>query len=226
MKRKVLKLFFLHKNKRAMISVAAMVLLLICAFIIFQTLSCKKNPTDAIKELKALESGSQKPQLNVIKRNDSLYSIVEKQVPFDSKIDVKLPANPQQETPVIQQPEPVAETPAPMPEEILDEQIYLVVETPPQFPGGENARAKFLKENVIYPPKALEKNLQGEVYVSFVVEPNGELSNINLLGDMDSNFAQEALRVVKNMPRWNPGEQRGHPVRVQINMPIKFSFLK
>jgi len=91
----------------------------------------------------------------------------------------------------------------------------------PGFPGGEYARQKFLSDNLIYPDSARENGIQGKVYITFFIETDGRLSDIRLLNGA-KELSGEALRVVKKMPKWNPGYKEGNKVRVKINMPIKF----
>ena len=85
------------------------------------------------------------------------------------------------------------------------------------------AMYKFLAENIKYPQEAKDKNITGKVYVTFVVEADGSISNPRLLRDIGGGCGQEAIRVVNLMPRWNPGKEKGQPVRVQFNLPISFS---
>ncbi|MCF8303385.1 MAG: energy transducer TonB [Bacteroidales bacterium] len=108
-------------------------------------------------------------------------------------------------------------------EEVEEEEIFTVVEQQPSFPGGERARMKYLQENIEYPQMARESGIQGTVYVTFVVEKNGDVTNVEVLRGIGGGCDKEAIRVVKNMPKWNPGKQRGKPVRVQFNMPIRFT---
>ena len=108
-------------------------------------------------------------------------------------------------------------------EEIEEEEIFTVVEESPSFPGGDIARIKFLQQNIDYPTMARESGIQGTVYVTFVVEPDGKVSNVQILRGIGGGCDEEAVRVIKAMPRWRPGKQRGKPVRVQFNMPIKFT---
>jgi protein TonB len=107
--------------------------------------------------------------------------------------------------------------------EIQDDAIFTVVEQMPSFPGGVEARTKFLMENIIYPLEAREKGYQGTVYLTFVVEPDGRITNLQMLKGVHPSIDAEAVRVVKLMPNWEPGKQRSKPVRVQYNMPIKFT---
>jgi len=108
-------------------------------------------------------------------------------------------------------------------EEVQEMEIFTVVEAMPSFPGGDAARMKFLQENIKYPQMARESGIQGTVYVTFVVEPNGTVSDVRVLRGIGGGCDEEAIRVIKSMPRWEPGKQRGKPVRVQFNMPIKFT---
>ncbi|MBM3405309.1 MAG: TonB family protein [Bacteroidetes bacterium] len=103
------------------------------------------------------------------------------------------------------------------------EEIFTVVEEQPSYPGGEEARLKYLQDNIKYPVEAKELGIQGRVFVSFVVEPDGSVSNVSVLRGIGGGCDEEAIRVVKNMPKWVPGKQRGVPVRVRINLPIKFT---
>ena len=106
--------------------------------------------------------------------------------------------------------------------EIVEAEIFTVVEDNPMFPGGDEARMKFLRDNIKYPQMARESGIQGTVYVTFVVEANGAITNIKVLRGIGGGCDEEALRVVRQMPKWQPGKQRGKAVRVQFNMPIRF----
>ncbi len=107
-------------------------------------------------------------------------------------------------------------------EEVDEDVIFTVVEDQPQFPGGEEARQKFLEDNLRYPQMAREAGIQGTVFVTFVVETDGSVTDVQILRGIGGGCDQEAVRVVQMMPRWEPGRQRGQPVRVQFNMPIRF----
>lgn len=107
-------------------------------------------------------------------------------------------------------------------EEIAEDVIFTVVEDQPSYPGGEEARIRYLQENLRYPQMAREAGIQGTVFVTFVVERDGSVTDVRVLRGIGGGCDEEAVRVVQNMPRWNPGRQRGQPVRVQFNMPIRF----
>jgi periplasmic protein TonB len=97
-----------------------------------------------------------------------------------------------------------------------------VVENMPDFPGGDAARIQFLSDNLKYPALARETDIEGTVYVEFVVERNGKITNIKVKRGIGGGCDEEAVRVVKMMPNWNPGRQNGQNVRVQYMIPIKF----
>lgn len=98
-----------------------------------------------------------------------------------------------------------------------------VVEQMPEFPGGQNALIQYLSQNIRYPLIAKENKIQGRTLVSFIVEKDGKISNVQVLrssGDM--MLDREAMRVIRSMPRWRPGYMKGQPVRVQYQIPITF----
>lgn len=96
----------------------------------------------------------------------------------------------------------------------------------PNFTGGEDSLRQYLKRNLVYPATALEKKIEGSVIVQFVVEKEGDLTNIYVVKGLNPDCEKEALRLVKGMPKWEPGIQRGNPVRVQFDLPIKFELPK
>ncbi|NPA36410.1 MAG: energy transducer TonB [Chlorobi bacterium] len=109
-------------------------------------------------------------------------------------------------------------------EENEDEEdgIFISVEEMPEFPGGNNELLSFLSKSVKYPVIAIENRIQGRVYVYFVVDENGYVSDVRLIRGVDPAIDKEALRVVKSMPRWKPGKQRNKPVKVSFTVPINF----
>ena len=108
-------------------------------------------------------------------------------------------------------------------EEEEEQQIFTVVENDPEFPGGMEALYKYLRQNIKYPQLARDNNITGRVYVTFVVERDGSIANPRVLKDIGGGCGQEAIRVVKSMPKWTPGKQRGKAVRVQFNLPVSFN---
>ncbi len=103
-----------------------------------------------------------------------------------------------------------------------DISVFNLVEKQPEFPGGEQALLDYIGSNIHYPKKARRKNIQGTVYVSFIVETDGNVSSVRVLRGIGGGCDEEAVRVVTLMPDWKPGYQRGKPVRVQFNLPIRF----
>lgn len=108
-------------------------------------------------------------------------------------------------------------------EEVAEEPIFTVVESEPEFPGGMEALYKYLGQNIKYPQLARENGITGKVYVTFVVEKDGSIANPRILRDIGGGCGAEAIRVVKAMPKWSPGKQRGKAVRVQFNLPVNFN---
>lgn len=108
-------------------------------------------------------------------------------------------------------------------EDETETQIFTVVENDPEFPGGMEALYKYLAQNIKYPQLARDNNITGKVYVTFVVERDGSIANPKVLRDIGGGCGAEAIRVVKAMPKWTPGKQRGKAVRVQFNLPVNFS---
>jgi protein TonB len=112
----------------------------------------------------------------------------------------------------------MAQTPAQ--NDSIDNEIveFTVVEQMPEFPGGQNALIQYLSQNIRYPLIAKENKIQGRTLVSFVVEKDGKISNVQVLrssGDM--MLDREAMRVIRSMPRWRPGYMKGQPVRAEIS---------
>ena len=108
-------------------------------------------------------------------------------------------------------------------EEEDDEEFFMVVENMPEFPGGDLGLMKFIQKNVKYPAIAKEYNITGKVYVSFIVDKGGSVTNVKIVRGVDKNLDAEALRVVSALPKYKPGKQRGKPVRVMFTIPINFT---
>ncbi len=104
-----------------------------------------------------------------------------------------------------------------------DNEVFIDVHEYPSFSGGDDAMRKYLSEVVYYPKMAKDANISGTVFVSFIVEKNGSLSNIKLLKSIGGGCDEVAIEAVKNMPKWNPGKQRNMAVRTKLVIPIKFS---
>ena len=100
--------------------------------------------------------------------------------------------------------------------------IYTILDVYPRFPGGDQARLFYLRSNIKYPMLSLKMGTQGEVMVLFVVEPDGSISNVSVNKGISKDCDEEAIRVTKTMPRWEPGRRNGKSVRVLVRMPIVF----
>ncbi len=108
-------------------------------------------------------------------------------------------------------------------EEEEEEVIFVVVESMPEFPGGQQALFKYLSENVKYPVIAQENGIQGRVICQFVVNKDGSIVDVEVVrSGGDPSLDKEAIRVIKSMPKWKPGKQRGKPVRVKYTVPVNF----
>ena len=110
----------------------------------------------------------------------------------------------------------------PDPEPVKEEEIFVAVEQQPEFPGGTAALMKWLANNVRYPQMALENGISGRVIVKFVVEKDGSVSGVTLVRGVDKDLDREAIRVVKSMPKWQPGKNNGQAVRCYFNLPVNF----
>ena len=120
--------------------------------------------------------------------------------------------------------EVVIAAPVEAPEEEEEEEvIFVVVETMPEFPGGQQALFKYLSENVKYPVIAQENGIQGRVICQFVVNKDGSIVDVEVVrSGGDPSLDKEAVRVIKSMPKWKPGKQRGKAVRVKYTVPVNF----
>jgi len=98
----------------------------------------------------------------------------------------------------------------------------MVVEKMPEYPGGQEAMMRFLMNNVKYPADAIKNNIQGRVILQFVVNQDGSVSDVVVVRGVSSSLDAEAIRVIKAMPKWIPGTQKGKAVRVKYTMPINF----
>lgn len=105
---------------------------------------------------------------------------------------------------------------------VAKDEVFMVAEQMPEFPGGMKEMLKFLQENVKYPENAMKNNVQGRVIVQFVVEKDGTPTEFNVVRAVDPDLDAEALRVLKTMPKWKPGMQKGEVVRVKYTVPVTF----
>jgi len=159
----------------------------------------------------------------VVKHDNEVH---EKDPPTEKQLEVADPGQKEQKGDPNQEvriDEPVGNADVKNVTEATDNQVFTAVEIQPEYPGGEAALGKFLQKNIRYPSIAKENNIQGRVYIQFVVERDGSLTDVKIVRDPGSGLGDEAIRVLKLSPHWKPGVQNGKPVRVQFTLPVNFS---
>lgn len=108
----------------------------------------------------------------------------------------------------------------------VDEEVFVVVEEQAEFPGGLDSMYAYIQKNLKYPEKAKAEGIEGRVFVQFVIEKDGSISNILIKRAIGGGCEEAAVEMIKNMPKWKPGKQKGKPVRFQFTLPIKFELPK
>jgi len=166
------------------------------------------------EEMVEITKQEQKPQPVEVPKQTTQIQVVEDDVEVE---DVEINAEVDQNE-VIEEYVPVEVEE----EEIVEAEIFTIVEEMPEFPGGMQKLADYLAKNIKYPQMARESGIQGRVFVNFVVEPDGSVSNVNVMRSLGGGCDEEAMRVVKSMPKWKPGKQRGKAVRVSYILPVNF----
>ncbi len=184
-----------------------------------QTAEVFQRQTEVIEEemVEITKQEQPKPQVQAPKPQVTQIQVVEDDVEVEDEIDLNAEVSQDE---VIE--EYVYEAPEMEEEEIVEAEIFKVVEEMPEFPGGTAKLLEYIGKNIKYPMMARESDIQGKVYVNFVVEPNGSISHVEVLRGIGGGCDEEAVRVVQSMPKWKPGKQRGAPVRVQYMVPIVF----
>ena len=157
-----------------------------------------------------------KPQVQTPKPQVTQIQVVEDDVEVED-IDINAEVDQNEEIE-----EYVYEAPEIEEEEIQEEEIWLSVEENPEFPGGTAKLLEHVQKNLKYPMMARESDIQGKVFVNFVVEKDGSISNVKVLRGIGGGCDEEAVRVVQSLPKFKPGKQRGNPVRVSYTLPIVF----
>ena len=108
------------------------------------------------------------------------------------------------------------------PIEVDPDEVFIVAEQMPEFPGGYNGLMQYLKKNVSYPSIAMEMGIQGRVYVEFIIDKTGKVTQLKIMKGVDRLLDNEALRVIQKMPKWEPGYQGGKAVNVSYRLPVNF----
>jgi protein TonB len=173
---------------------------------------------------KSIRNANEGPQYLTDLAED-IQTLVGKKIVWNKKSFVKNKKN----IPTVQHPEWETIDPPQTAGEVVDPpqepEVFTVVEQMPEFPGGNDALMKFIRDNLKYPEIAKENGVQGKVICGFVVSKEGEVYDVRVLRGIGSGCDQEAVRVIKMMPQWTPGKQNGRPVNVKFNLPISFKLL-
>ncbi len=212
------------ESKRLMFTQIGLIISLIVAWAAFEYKSYdKRDLGDVIardvaidEEMTEITTQEQKPQpVEAPPQQSTQIEIVKNDEKVDDNIDINAD---------VDQGEVIQEYVAPtvVEEEVKEAEIFTIVESMPEYPGGVEKLAEYLANNIKYPQLARETGTQGKVFVNFVVEPNGDVSNVKVLRGIGGGCDEEAVRVIKNMPNWKPGKQRGKAVRVSYMVPVNF----
>ncbi|MCQ2301339.1 MAG: TonB family protein [Bacteroidales bacterium] len=210
------------EKRRLMFTQIGLIVSLALAWMVFETKSYGKQEirtfdgtTEAIPDDLVPVTVQEKPQPIEKPKVVNMITIVDNNEEIESEIDIDV--NVEEDEPI----EPTVPIDI-IEEEIVEEVPFIIVENMPTFPGGEKKMLEYVAKNVKYPQLAKEVGTQGRVFVSFVVEKDGSITNVTILRGIGSGCDEEAIRVVKSMPKWNPGLQCGRAVRVSCNLPINF----
>ena len=212
------------ENKKLMFMQIGMIISLLIAWLAFEHKSYDKRQIDESllnrevvldeEMVEITKQEEQKPQPVEQPQQTTQLEIVEDDVETE---DLNINAE-------VEQNEVIEEYVAPevVEEEVVEQEIFQIVEEMPAFPGGEAKLMEYVGKNIKYPQIARETGIQGRVFIGFVVGPDGSVSNVKLLRGIGGGCDEEAMRVVKSMPKWKPGKQRGKAVRVSYQIPVFF----
>ena len=212
------------ENKKLMFMQIGLIISLIVAWLAFEYKSYDKREIDPslLRQAEVIEEDlveitkqeEVKPQPVEMPKQTTQLEIVDDDVEVeDIEINVETDQNE-----VIEEYVPVEVEE----EEVVEAEVFTIVEQMPSFPGGDAKMYEYLGKNIKYPQIARETGIQGRVFVNFVVEPDGSVSNVKVLRGIGGGCDEEAMRVVKAMPKWSPGKQRGKTVRVSYTLPVVF----
>ena len=212
------------ENKKLMFMQIGLIISLLIAWLAFEHKSYDKREIDESllnrevvldeEMVEITKQEEQKPQPVEAPQQTTQLEIVDDDVETE---DLNINAE-------VEQNEVIEEYVAPevVEEEVVEQEIFQIVEEMPAFPGGEAKLMEYVGKNIKYPQIARETGIQGRVFIGFVVEPDGSVSNVKLLRGIGGGCDEEAMRVVKSMPKWKPGKQRGKAVRVSYQIPVYF----
>ena len=212
------------ENKKLMFMQIGMIISLLVAWLAFEHKSYDKREIDpsllnrevVVEEemVEITKQEEQKPQPVEMPKQTTQIEIVDDDVEVE---DIEINVETTQDE-VIDDYVPVEQEE----EEVVEQEVFTIVEQMPSFPGGDQKMYQYLGNNIKYPQVARETGIQGRVFVNFVVEPDGSVSNVKVLRGIGGGCDEEAMRVVKSMPKWTPGKQRGKAVRVSYTLPVVF----
>lgn len=210
------------ENKKLMFTQIGLIISLAVAWVVFEIKSYDKREFADIdrtveiveEEMVEITKQEQKPQPVEVPKQTTQIQVVEDDVEVE---DIEINADVDQNEVIEEYVAPEVEE-----EEVVEAEVFTIVEEMPEYPGGLNKLTDYLSKNIKYPQMARESGIQGRVFVNFVVEPDGSVSNVNVMRSLGGGCDEEAVRVVKAMPKWKPGRQRGKAVRVSYILPIVF----
>ena len=212
------------ESKKFMFIQIGMIISLFIAWLAFEHKSYDKREIDesllnrevVIDEemVEITKQEEQKPQPVEVPKQTTQLEIVEDDVEVE---DIEINAEVDQ-TEVLEEYVPVEVEE----EEVSETELFTIVEEMPAYPGGDAKLYEYLGKNIKYPQIARESGIQGRVFVNFVVEPDGSVSNVKVMRGIGGGCDEEAVRVIKTMPKWKPGKQRGKAVRVTYTIPVVF----
>jgi len=206
---------------------------LIMALVSLSLASCSSEPTGKIKTPPAVIQNvtSDSTQTDI---DTTSVPPIEDTLETTTVVPVPIPPPPEPLPPVgmiemgevlpipIPEPDPILEPEQFIPEQPKEDEIFEILEEMPEFPEGVQAMMKYLADNVRYPKSGIDKGIQGNTYVRFVVEKDGTLTNLEILRSLGPEFDVEVKRLIKSMPHWIPGKQQNKVVRCKMTIPIRF----
>ncbi len=212
------------ENKKVLLRQIGLIVALAVVFFAFEYRSYDKRTIDLMErsvedipeEIIPITEQKVKPPPPPPPKQVTVLEVVEDDVEVEDEIEIDVDVD--QDTEIEVYVPPVMEE-----EEVVEAEIFTVVESMPEFPGGPAKMMEYIAKNIKYPAMARESGIQGRVFVNFVVEPDGSVSNVKVLRGIGGGCDEEAVRVVESMPKWTPGRQRGKAVRVSFNLPVRFT---
>lgn len=212
------------ENKRLIFTQIGLIIALVAVFFAFEYKSYDERTLDMMQrtvedipeEIIPVTEQKLKPPPPPPSKQTAQLQVVEDDVEVEDEIEINVEVD--QSTEIEEYVPPVQEE-----EEVVEAEIFMVVESMPEFPGGAVKMMEYISKNIKYPAMARESGIQGRVFVQFVVEPDGSVSKVQVLRGIGGGCDEEAIRVVESMPKWTPGKQRGKAVRVMFNLPVRFT---